>query len=714
MFLPVLIAFLAASPLLGSTENDSVLRSAKSLDSWLINGNHSARDFDLTGRIIHACNKCRKTFALDDGTNIVRLVDNAHWPKLLFKDGDVVHATGRTVTRGVNADCHTLTFIRHGNPRTPTHETVRDLARARNIPMRLVRTQGLVRDAFRDDIDPEFVSFVLTDDGSTIYISLRCEQTSLALLNKFIGAEVVVTGLIRSDIKSQQHQLDKPSLSGCRRIMGPMLDIADINALHVIIPAPNDPYDVPDVQSLRSLTPGDLSTHGRHKAVGRVLTSARKHGFLLLTADGYVVNVDLAEHPSPHTGEKVIATGLPATDLYRINLVRAIWKPVNEGPAIQGVTNPVLITASELFTDKKGRPAFKVDFHGKPVRTSGIVRSLPAPNNQSNCLILSCDGYTLDVLPDEGSDAFSNLALGDTVEVTGICMMDVDQWRPDMALPNIKGVSIAVHEPADIRILARPSWWTPFRLFILVCIITAVAIVIFIWCITLRTLVIRRSRELLREQTHRLTATLRIEERTRLATELHDTVAQNLSGLSLQLDAAGRLADSDPTTMKSILAFASKALLACRRELRDCLWDLRSQALDERDMNAAIQRALTPHLSNIQLLTRFNVPRRKLADHTAHAVLRILGELANNAVKHGKAKTLRIAGSLDDEGLKFSCVDDGCGFDVKNTPGSAAGHFGLQGIRDRIRAFNGSFQLTSIQGKGTRAVIILHPAPLET
>ena len=276
------------------------------------------------------------------------------------------------------------------------------------------------------------------------------------------------------------------------------------------------------------------------------------------------------------------------------------------------------------------------------------------------------------------------------------------------------GVRLVVRTSGDIRILSRPSWWTPQRILILAGLFALAALVIGLWNITLRTLVIRRSRALLREQAKRLTETLRVEERTRLATELHDTVAQNLSGLSLQLDAAGRLADSDPVTMKSILAFTSKALLACRRELRDCLWDLRSQALDEKDMNAAIRRALTPHLGDAQLVIRFNVPRRKLPDHTVHTVLRILGELAKNAIRHGKATTLRIAGSFDDDGLKFSCTDNGCGFDVAQAPNSAAGHFGLQGIRDRIRTFNGSFKLTSAPGKGTKAVVHLCPTPLET
>ena len=104
---------------------------------------------------------------------------------------------------------------------------------------------------------------------------------------------------------------------------------------------------------------------------------------------------------------------------------------------------------------------------------------------------------------------------------------------------------------------------------------------------------------------------------------------------------------------------------------------------------------------------RFNVAREKLADQTAYSVLRIVRELVINAIRHGKASKVRIAGSLDDGTLRFSVTDDGCGFNPDACPGVAQGHFGIEGIRERVDQLGGTFDLTSAPGRGTKAVITL-------
>jgi len=102
---------------------------------------------------------------------------------------------------------------------------------------------------------------------------------------------------------------------------------------------------------------------------------------------------------------------------------------------------------------------------------------------------------------------------------------------------------------------------------------------------------------------------------------------------------------------------------------------------------------------------RFNVPRHRLTDTTAHSILRIIRELVSNAVTHGKATHVRIAGECHGDALSFSVADNGSGFAVDACPGVESGHFGLGGIRERIRGLRGTFTLESQPGKGTRAVV---------
>ena len=212
----------------------------------------------------------------------------------------------------------------------------------------------------------------------------------------------------------------------------------------------------------------------------------------------------------------------------------------------------------------------------------------------------------------------------------------------------------------------------------------------------------------------KLATDLKVEERTRLAVELHDSLAQNLTGVSLEIDTADKLADEDPKAMRDHLDRAARTLKSCRDELRHCLWDLRNRALEETSMDEAIRQTLAPHVAGAEVAIRFNVPRERMSDNTTHAILRIIRELVINAVRHGRAKKIWIAGSVDGDKLLFSVRDDGCGFDPANAPGFAEGHYGLVGITERVESFEGEFNVESSTGRGTKATVTLGLKGLRT
>ena len=207
----------------------------------------------------------------------------------------------------------------------------------------------------------------------------------------------------------------------------------------------------------------------------------------------------------------------------------------------------------------------------------------------------------------------------------------------------------------------------------------------------------RRGQELLKERIELVESELRVEERTRLAVEIHDSISQTLTGIALQFENG-----ADEAVVRQMLA-------SCRRELKCCLWDLRSRTFEEKDMTEAIKRAIGPNAGSAKIDVRFNVPRSELSETTTHAILRIVRELVVNAIRHGKATEIKIAGEAHDGAISFSVKDNGTGFDPASVAGPSTGHFGLQGVRERLNDLRGEMTVSSSPGSGTHVVVKISP-----
>ena len=195
---------------------------------------------------------------------------------------------------------------------------------------------------------------------------------------------------------------------------------------------------------------------------------------------------------------------------------------------------------------------------------------------------------------------------------------------------------------------------------------------------------------------------LKFLERSNLAVELHDAISQYLTGIALELRTVDAFAEEMPADAHRHLSVASRTLASCRDELRNCLWDLRHNTLEINDLAEAIRTTVAPHVGAARLVVRTDVARKALPENVAHAVLQIVRELAANAVRHGKATEIRIAGALDGNVLRISVRDNGRGFSPDAAPGMEEGHFGLLGVRERAEKFKGSLDIESAPGKGTR------------
>lgn len=259
-------------------------------------------------------------------------------------------------------------------------------------------------------------------------------------------------------------------------------------------------------------------------------------------------------------------------------------------------------------------------------------------------------------------------------------------------------------------LFVRSPWWLHTELLVIIGLLLAGLATMSAWNLSIRIVSRQRARRLLQEEIAHARTRLKVEERTELAVEIHDSVSQALTGIALQLEAALATGRQDPARAEKSLATASQMLASCRRELRGCLWDLRTRTFEEHDLTEALVQTLAPHLKDVRAHVRFNVSRSRLSESTTHAIIKIVRELTVNAIRHGRATTLRIAGEMTGDVIRFSVSDNGCGFDAATAPGPRDGHFGLQGIRERLRKYGGSLTLAANR-PGTKATVTLPTVP---
>ena len=555
-----------------------------------------------------------------------------------------------------------------------------------------VRLKGTITDVVRDEVNPKFRFFIISADGEIVYAPSQTIDESDETLKALIGAEVSVCGKCDYPTDKNTH----------RRQFRRSLYIWDREDITVLKPAPTDPFAVDELGDLTDRRPSEIPLLGRRRTHGRVLAAWHERNILIRTSSNTVMRLEMSAKTLPKPGNFIEAVGIPESDVFRINLARAIWRPAEpfphteEGPA----TN---LSARAILTDESGRTAVKAELHGRLIRLSGLLRSQPS----SGVLYLEDGGFLVPVDASALTELPSRPTVGCRIAVTGVCVMNVEGWRPTAVFPRIDGFTLVPRTAEDIVILSRPPWWTAGRLLAVIGTLLAVIVGIVIWNTSLRRLARKRGRELYRAQIEKTASELRTGERTRLAVELHDTISQNLTGISMHLDAAANFFRTNQEKTAKHLGIASYALDSCRGELRNCIWDLRSGSLDKADMNAAIRDALAPYVGDTHLTVRFSIRRSRLSDNTAHTLIRIIRELVANAIRHGHAQTIRVAGASEGNVLRLSVTDDGEGFDPANHPGVPEGHFGLQGIRERLKAFNGTLSFDCAHGQGTKAVVSL-------
>jgi signal transduction histidine kinase len=207
----------------------------------------------------------------------------------------------------------------------------------------------------------------------------------------------------------------------------------------------------------------------------------------------------------------------------------------------------------------------------------------------------------------------------------------------------------------------------------------------------------------------------RVNERTRIARELHDTLLQTFHGLMFQFQAVRNLlpgrVDEAIQSLDDAINETEKALA----ESRDAIQDLRSEPLEQRDLSDLLKAAskeLTNTVTADHELPSFDLveegERRTLSATANNEVYRIALELLRNAFHHGNATRIEAEIRYDDHLLRIRIRDDGRGIDPKVLKdGGSAGHWGLQGVRERAERIGSRLEFWSEAGVGTEVELMV-------
>jgi signal transduction histidine kinase len=194
-------------------------------------------------------------------------------------------------------------------------------------------------------------------------------------------------------------------------------------------------------------------------------------------------------------------------------------------------------------------------------------------------------------------------------------------------------------------------------------------------------------------------------ERRKIAQELHDGLAQELTGVVLALEGCQRALDKDPALLGPQLAKASRDARATLMDVRQYMTALRQSETGGLNLPVTLGRLVDDlrRQTGLHVQMEESGEPRELDAVVERAVIRIVGEALRNVAQHAGATTAKVALLYDQDGVVVTVEDDGKGFDVEETFRGAEdrGHFGVVGMRERAEAAGGHLVVRSEPGKGS-------------
>jgi signal transduction histidine kinase len=369
------------------------------------------------------------------------------------------------------------------------------------------------------------------------------------------------------------------------------------------------------------------------------------------------------------------------------------------------VIQPERIIEINRAAQRAGRVAQPGDYDGCLIECRARVGDLR--DDVSGVIPLVAGTVILSAtVADEMRPLLPSLEPGVELLLRGVVRFELDPAAAG-SLPLVERMTLLVPTADDVVVVSRPSWWTPRRLLTALSVLAAVLTVAMGWAMLLRRQVAVQSRRLADEITDRRRAEIEFEatlqERSRLAANLHDTVLQTVTGIGLQLRSCERAHEQAAMHAPEHLTVAQQMVGHAIDQLRGKVWTMRTTPLEGRTFPAALEAlvsrlqagqstSITVHIAGVE---------RPVPELVSGNLLLLAEEAVHNALRHAAANSIDVMAVFHDDSVGVVVHDDGLGFEPGSEPLDSRGHFGLDGMRERMERLGGTVIIESQPGEGT-------------
>lgn len=616
-----------------------------------------------------------------------------------LRRGQLVEIEGQTVVGLFHPYiwCQKITHLGSGPIPEPRLVDFEKLSFGRYIAQ-WVKIRGIVRRVDSMPSGPESWRFEMVSGGGRLTGMMRSPADGPPPVDAEVEVAAICTG-----------RFDKS-----RQWLGTHLIVPGGVPVTVIKP----PTGVPPLRSMDRLMAFRSDDSNSHwvRVRGVVTHCVSGEGFWMQEGDRglrVITGSDVSVSP----GDAVEALGFAAPGKY--------------SPALEDVTVTHLANAQPLAPRQLSAAAEALQHGDKLVSLEGVVTN-QKPTTQGVWITLLNEATEFEVQLDRLAEINPKAVwpLGTKLRATGICVVTevapasvLGMFGPGgtFAAPGGKRLigrardfgpqqpwafKLIARSPADLVTLASPPWWTSSRVAWLLGLISLALLLGTATVVALSRHRLRQSSLARRHAEAEFAAIL--NERSRIAREIHDTLAQSLGATSLHLELVKDHLPPDSEGVKN-LAEARRLTLGGLAETRNSIWEMRSQALETGDLASALMD-VRDQLTDIQGINgRFDLSGTpyRLPPLTENNLLRIGQEAITNAVKHARATRVDVRLAFMPGQLQLRISDDGCGFDPEHLPPEGT-HFGWIGLRERAHEIHADLTVKSTPNEGTQVEIILH------